>query len=107
MIWYDWHAKRRTSMKYNPDVCMKYKINDMINKMWNDMKNDMIMKWKKMLGTHVLLCALGYPYPSHIENPYPSHIEILGYIKNPILFEFDMDKRSSYVILFNSQRWIE
>ena len=38
MIWYDWHAKRRTSMKYNPDICMK----DMINDMWNDMKNDMI-----------------------------------------------------------------
>ena len=31
MIWYDWHAKRRTSMKYNPTVCMKDMINDMIN----------------------------------------------------------------------------
>ena len=33
MIWYDWHAKQRTSMKYDPSVCMK----DMIS----DMKNDM------------------------------------------------------------------
>ena len=37
MIWCDWHAKQRTSMKYNPDVCMK----DMINAAWNDMKYDM------------------------------------------------------------------
>ena len=28
--------------------------------------------------------------------------EILDCIRNPILFEFGMDKRSSYVILFNS-----
>ena len=42
MIWYDWHAKRRTCMKYNPGVCMKDMINDMINDIWNDMKDDMI-----------------------------------------------------------------
>ena len=34
MIWYDWHAKRRTSIKYNPSVCMK----DMISDMKNDMR---------------------------------------------------------------------
>ena len=38
MIWYDWHVKRWTSMKYNLGVCMK----DMINDIWNDKKNDMI-----------------------------------------------------------------
>lgn len=30
--------------------------------------------------------------------------EILDCIRNPILFKFGMDKRSSYVILFNSRR---
>ena len=38
MIWCDWHAKQQTSIKYNPNVCMK----DMINDMWNDIKNDVI-----------------------------------------------------------------
>ena len=38
MIWCDWHVKRRTSMKYNSNVCIK----DMINDMWNDMRNGMI-----------------------------------------------------------------
>ena len=28
--WYDWHAKRRTSMKYNPDIRVQDTINDMI-----------------------------------------------------------------------------
>ena len=37
MIWYDCHAKQRTSMKYNPNVCIK----DILSDMKNDMKNDM------------------------------------------------------------------
>ena len=42
MICYDWHAKRRTSMKYNPGICMRVMINYMINVMRNSMKSDMI-----------------------------------------------------------------
>ena len=33
-IWYDWHAKRRISIKYNHDAHMEDMIND------NDMKED-------------------------------------------------------------------
>ena len=36
MIWYDWHEKRRTSMKYNPGIHIK--INDIIKDMRNDIK---------------------------------------------------------------------
>ena len=71
-IWYDWHAKRRTSMKYNTGICMQDMINDMINYMRNDMGNDMKMIWYeqntsgvvwndnengKMLEAHALLCV--------------------------------------------------
>ena len=40
--WYDWHAKRKTNMKYNFGIRMQNTINDMINDMRNDMGNDMI-----------------------------------------------------------------
>ena len=40
MKWYDWHARRRTNMKFNSDIRMKAVINNMIN----DMRNDMT-KW--------------------------------------------------------------
>ena len=39
-VWYDWHAKWWTSMKYNSDIHMK----DMINYMKNNMRNEMT-KW--------------------------------------------------------------
>ena len=67
--WYDWHAKRWTSMKYNPGICMKYMINYMINDMrndmtkWYDMKEDtsgVILNDNengKMVGPRILLYA--------------------------------------------------
>ena len=75
MIWYmltewnDWHSKRQTSMKYNPDLYMRIMINVMKNVMikWYNMKEDdsgIVLnnnENEKRLETHALLCvyALG------------------------------------------------